>query len=318
MRYLISGAGLIGAVVLMAASGSMNVMFWLNQGQSAREADILASVSVAFDIFKSVLPFCIAWAWAGGKRGYVTAGSALFVLFFCFSLMSAIGFAAGNRNAVTGGREAQALRLEASESALQQAKSELKGLPAHRFVAVIDEELKGMRLDRFWTGSQNCTQPSGGVAIAFCRRYADRMTEKAAAVTSDGLGIRIAELTQQIERLKEQGAGQGGDVQIALVAAVSGLDNDRAKTAIIVFVAVLVELGAAFGLFLALGHSFNHGHGAASQTALETTGAKQVTVSRLLSGHGAPSPQSAAIKPLRLRFADGGMLSISEGSDHDG
>ncbi len=69
MRYLISGAGLIGAVVLMGASGSMNFMFWLGQGQSAKEADILASVSVAFDIFKSVLPFCIAWACASGKRG---------------------------------------------------------------------------------------------------------------------------------------------------------------------------------------------------------------------------------------------------------
>jgi hypothetical protein len=318
MRYLISGAGLIGAVVLMGASGSMNFMFWLGQGQSAKEADILASVSVAFDIFKSVLPFCIAWACASGKRGYVAVGSALFVLFFCFSLMSAIGFAAGNRNAVTGGREAQALRLEAFENGLRQANSELKSLPAHRAGAIIEEDLKGMRQDRFWAGSQNCTQPSGGVAITFCRRYADRMTEKAVAVSANGLGVRIAELTRQIESLKEQGAGQGGDVQIAFVAAVSGLDNERAKAAIIIFVAVLVELGAAFGLFLALGHSFNHGHGAASQTALETTGAKRISVSGPLSELGAHAQQSAAIKPLRLRFADGGLLSISEGPDHDG
>jgi len=121
VRYLISGIGLVGAVVLMIASGSMNFMYWLTQGQSSRDANILASVSVAFDIFKSILPFCIAWAWASRKRGYVAVSSVLFGLFFCFSLMSAIGFASSNRSSVSGGREAEAMRLETSPADLQQA-----------------------------------------------------------------------------------------------------------------------------------------------------------------------------------------------------
>ena len=199
MRYLISGAGLVGALVLIVASASMNFMFWLTQGQSDREANILASVSVAFDIFKSVLPFCIAWAWASRKRAYIAVSSVLFGLFFCFSMLSATGFSAGNRSFVAGGREAQALRLEDAMSDLEQAKAALKGLPPHRVAAVIEEELKGMRKDRFWNGSESCESPSGGEARAFCKKYASSMTESAAAIAGDRLKVRIDQLSRAVQ-----------------------------------------------------------------------------------------------------------------------
>jgi len=137
----------------------------------------------------------------------------------------------------------------------------LKALPLHRVAMVIEEELKGMRKDRFWNGSQNCNEPSGGEARNFCKKYADRQTELAAAAAAEKLNGRITQLSREVEGLKALGAGQGKDPQLLIVSTLSGLDIEGAKSAIAVFVAVLVELGAAFGLFLAMGHSFNHLNG---------------------------------------------------------
>ena len=258
MRHLISGIGILAALILIAASGFMNFTFWQTQGQTAREADLLGSVSVAFDIFKSLLPTYIAWAWALRKRTYMAVGSLLFVLFFSFSLLSAVGFAAGNRGVVSGGREALGLRLAAATAELERVGAQLKGLGSPRAAAVIGSELKALQGDRFWKGSQSCEAPSGGEAQSFCKRFLAKQTELVTSVEADRLRQRVEQLTREIQTLKGQGAGEGKDPQARILSMVSGLGVDLAQKVLVIFIAVLVELGAAFGLFLATGHSFVH------------------------------------------------------------
>lgn len=224
MRYVVSAAAVAAALMLMSASGSMNFLFWLGQGQTERESNILGAVSVAFDIFKSVLPFCIAWAWASRKRAYVGVGSALFVLFFCFSLLSAVGFAAGNRGHVSGGREALSMHLDETLSDLEAAKAQVKSLPPHRVAAVIEAEINAMQKDRFWAGSQSCTDPSGREAQNFCKKLSDRRTELVSATTADRLAARVEQLSREAEGLKRQGAGQEKDPQAVMLSVLSGMN----------------------------------------------------------------------------------------------
>lgn len=309
MRYLISVAALVAALMLMGASGLMNFLFWLGQGQTERESHILGSVSVAFDIFKSVLPFSIAWAWGLRKRAYVIVGSVLFALFFCFSLMSALGFAAGNRGFVTGGREALSMRLEATLSELEAAKAQLKTLPPHRVASVIEEEIAGMQKDRFWSGSQHCDDPSGKEARDFCKRLSDRRAELASAVAGDRLGRRVAQLSREAEGLKERGAGQDKDPQALMLSVLSGLDVENAKRAIIVFVAVLVELGAAFGLFLATGHSFSHIPSVAFANPSSKPAGGDAAVPPVQVSRPVLTKAAKAVQPLRLQLSkDGGVV----------
>jgi hypothetical protein len=311
MRYMVSGAGLLAALILMSASGSMNFLFWIGQGQSARESTILGLVSVAFDIFKSVLPFCVAWAWAMRKRAYVIVSSVLFALFFCFSMMSALGFAAGNRGYVAGGREALALRLEETEGELERAKAQRKALPTHRVASVIEEEIKGMQKDRFWTGSQSCNDPSGREAQNFCKKLADRNTERAASLAADRLSLDIERLSREAEALKGQGAGQTKDPQADMVATISGLDEAGSKKAINIFVALLVELGAAFGLFLAMGHSFSHIPSATpAPISLKTVVAE---TAQALERVAVPAlTQARKPAPLRLQMLENGELVVDQ------
>ncbi len=307
MRYAVSVLALGAALCLMGASGLMNFLFWLTQGQTEREANVLGSVSVAFDIFKSVLPVSIAWAWAQQKRAYVTAGCVLFALFFAFSFLSALGFAAGNRGFVSGGRESLGLRLDAASSELANARLRLKDLNRQRPPSVIEAELKEFQQDKFWKGSQNCANPSGGDARDFCKGYFGKRTELAAAVEAERLTRRIAELAAEVQTLKSQGAGEDKDPQARMLAVLSGMAPDTAQKVLIVSFAFLVELGAAFGLFLATGHSFSDRGGNQNRTTQAHRDIANIPDRRLL-------PQPVTPVPLRLKRGEGGGLIVDDGS----
>jgi hypothetical protein len=305
MRYGISALAILAALCLMGASGLMNFLFWLTQGQTEREANILGSVSVAFDIFKAVLPVFIAWAWQKRKRAYVLTGSVVFALFFVFSFMSALGFAAGNRGFVSGGRESLGLRLEAASSELAGARLRLQDFRRQRPPSVIEAEIKELQQDRFWRGSQSCVAPSGGEARDFCKSYFAKRTELAASIEADRLAKRISELAAEVAALKGQGAGEDKDPQARMLALLSGLAPDTAQKVLIVSFAFLVELGAAFGLFLATGHSFGGGE----KQPVPAEGRKEMAI---------PEPrlllQSPSPAPLRLRRLEGGGLIVDDGS----
>ena len=310
MKYGISALALGAALCLMGASGLMNFLFWLTQGQNDREANILGSVSVAFDIFKSVLPMCIAWAWAQKKGAYVIVGSALFFLFFSFSFLSALGFAAGNRGNVSGGRESLGLRLDAATGELDRSKARLKEIGRTRPQSVIEVEITGLRQDKFWRGSQYCVSPSGGEAQNFCKGYYAKRAELAAAVEADRLANRVSDLTAEIQTLKNRGAGEDKDPQARMLAVLSGLAPDMAQKVLIVAFAFLVELGAAFGLFLATGHSFSERSQAEvkhSARGVKVVPVEDVAVPKLLMQRIAPVP-------LRLRRLDDGALVVEDGA----
>src|ERR1700704_1786265 len=105
MRYVASGIGVLATAVLMAVTARINWLFQYSQGHSPNEAQMLGLGSVVIDIFKAVLPCLIAWFWVQRKVVLVLVGSGSWILCFMISLLSALGFFASNRVAVTGGRD---------------------------------------------------------------------------------------------------------------------------------------------------------------------------------------------------------------------
>ena len=218
------------------------------------------------------------------------------------------------------GRESLALGLETAASELESSKTRLKELGKTRPQTVVEAEIKGLKQDKFWQGSTDCTAASGYLAQAFCKSFSAKQTELAAAVEADRLMKRVGELAGQIQSLKSRGAGEDKDPQASMLAALSGMQPDTAQKALIVSFAFLVELGAAFGLFLATGHSFSEftsgGQGRKEEKELAAFRRLEAVPIEALAAT-IPAPRRLAPIPLRLRQLENGALVVDDGSNRE-
>lgn len=254
MRALLSALGVLAGVVFMAASGAMNFVFMSGQGRGELEGHILGAVSVAVSLSVALLPFFIAWAFANRRLLSSGLGALVWVIFLGFSLLSALGFASLNRGAVTGSRDAITLRHDGTLKDISEADGRLRALGTVRPQAVIDAAIAGTRQEKAWTSSRSCEDATAAASREFCKGYFELRRELAASVEAARLSRKIDDLKREARRLKEQGAGQDRDPQARLLSIISGMDEERAQRGLIVFVALLVELGAALLPYLALAH----------------------------------------------------------------
>jgi hypothetical protein len=253
MRYVLALCAVLAALTFMAASAAMNWVFLSSLGKSHLESQIFGAVSVAVDVLKSLLPIFIAGALAAQKRIYAAVAAVAFCLFFAFSLISAIGFAAHSRGAVTGGKEVIALRYQAAVRDVAEVEGKLKALPKARPQAVVVEALRALEQDKKFTTSKGCTEATALDSRSYCDGYFTAKAELATALEVLRLDGRLSTLKTEVARLQDVGAAQESDVQATLLSRMTGLDVSGAQMALVIFVAVLVEIGAAFGFYLAWG-----------------------------------------------------------------
>lgn len=253
MRIVLGLVAVVVALTFMGASAAMNWVFMSSLGKTPLEAQIFGAVSVAIDALKAMLPLFIAWALIAKKRMYAAIASGVFVLFFGFALVSAVGFAAANRGAITGGKDVVAARYQAAQRDVAEVEGKVAALPKSRPQAVIVEALRGLEQDRKWTTSKGCTEATAADSRLFCEGYFGTKAELAAALEAMRLETRLGDLRTEVRRLQEVGAGQDIDAQATLLSRLTGVGTSTAQMAMVVFLAVLVEIGAAMGLYLAWG-----------------------------------------------------------------
>lgn len=251
MRWLISAIGVAGALLLIAASMTMNWSFWTEQGANAPTANILGAVSIGIDVFKAILPLVVAWAWNERYRLGWMIGTVFLCGCLAFSFFSAIGFAASSRGVVTGDREADAHRLAVIERELGEVEARKAMLGVVRPRTVVEEAIATAKQDRRWSSSKECTDATLEPSRVFCVGLGQLRTELASASEFERLGERAAVLKVEIDKLVSAGARREPDSQAGTLARMSGLAVERVQGGIVVLLAVLVEAGAAFGLLLA-------------------------------------------------------------------
>ncbi len=134
-RVVVSGIGLLFSCVFIAASATMNYGYLSRQAETPWEGQIFGGVAVAVTVYNAAGFFFIRWGWENGKRKlFVPTCAVLQMVFLTFSLMCALGFAATNRGAVTGSREAQSARLESAAGRFAGHRSQAAGaLPGRRY-----------------------------------------------------------------------------------------------------------------------------------------------------------------------------------------
>lgn len=254
MRGLVSIIGLCAALVLCAVSAAMNFLFLSSLGKSALEGQVLGAASAAADVLKALLPFYIAWSWQARRIVATVAGALAFAFLAAFSLMSAIGFAADNRGFLVGKRDELAGAYERMQRDLKALQSQRAGLPQSRPPSVALQEIERLRQNRRWSTTKSCANATEAESRDFCAGYFALRSELAAGNEAARLSFEIAALERQTETLRQQGSRQDADPQVTLLSRISGLSEEPVRLALIVAVALLVEIGASLGLFLASGH----------------------------------------------------------------
>ena len=246
------GAG--AALTFVVASGLMNWVFMTSLGKSEFEQQILGAVSIAISAFLALLPTLMVWAFRGRRIAYIVLGVPVFLAFAGFSLSSAVGFAAKNRGSIGEDRALAGERLAGLRHEISENETKLKALGAPRPVGVVNELLRGLEQDRRWQLSKECSEATADASRAFCKGYFELKAEVVLAGEAQRHEERIAGLKVQARRLEEQGAGREGDSQAAVLANILGLQTARVERGLMLFLAVLVEVGAALGLYFATGH----------------------------------------------------------------
>jgi hypothetical protein len=253
MKTILSIIGIGAALVMAAVSAAMNYAFLASLGKTEIEGQMLGAASASADLLKGLLPFFIAWAWRERRFLAAVSGTATFVLFAGFSLLSAIGFASSNREAVAQSRSAIDEAHARAEQEYQRKSAALSALPARRPAAVLAEELRAAQQSRLWSRSKECSEATEPASRSFCDSYFRLRAEKAAAEEAMHLEAGLATLEDELARLQSEGAGLVPDAQVTALSSLFGMTENRLRLALIIAVALVVELGSSLGLYLAAG-----------------------------------------------------------------
>lgn len=233
----------------------MNYLFLSSLGKTPLQGQVLGAASAAADVLKALLPFFIAWSWQARRFVAAVAGSVAFAFFAAFSLLSAIGFAADNRGFLVGKRDERAGAYERVQRDLNLRESQRAALAQSRPPIVVEQDIERLRQNRRWSATKSCANATEAESRDYCAGYFALRAELAAGQEEARLSSAIAALEVEAENLRQQGSGLDSDPQVTLLARISGLGAEPVRLALIVAVAVLVEIGASLGLFLASGHS---------------------------------------------------------------
>jgi len=266
MRFLVMVVSAGAALTLIGASGLMNYAFMTSLGKSEAERQILGVVSIAVSAFLALLPTLLLWATRERRMVYVLLGVPVFLAFAAFSLSSAVGFAAKNRGSLSEERALATARLVSVTHDIAESEVKLARFGAFKSSSVVIEALHGLEQDRRWQSSKACEAATAEASRSFCKSYFELKGEAARS--------------SEAERLEAKKVERG----------------------LMLFLAVLVEIGAALGLYFATGHmrtqaSSFHAQRGRGQTVIEgevLNVRPQSTSARL------PAKQTSATVPRRV------------------
>ena len=254
MLKLVTGTAIVAAVVLVVASASMNFTFASSLGRTPAEGFILGAIAVGVDVLKAVLAILIGTAARARRWIFVLIGSGAFVLFASLSLAAAFGFSASNRQAVLGDRDRSTHRVAALERHVAELRTKLQALPPHRVLALVDEALTTARTDPQWIASRQCSSITTTRVRTLCEGIAKLRSERIAGEAALRFEQQIATHDSEIETLRQAGSGNDADPQARSMAHALGLSEAQVQRSLSALLALVVEVGSALGVYIALGH----------------------------------------------------------------
>jgi len=256
MRHVLGVLGVLAAGVLLAVSAAMNWRFGFSLGKTELDGQIYGAASAAADCFKALVPFFFFAALRNRMWSQASASAVLWVVVTAYSLTSALGHAMLNRQDTAGQRSVGAAQYQDTRTELKRVEDQLSWIPQHRPALAVQSELDGIRSHRVFGWTRSCTEVTGKANTDFCQRYHALSSELASAQKAETLGEQAAALKSQLGKTQSGSVMADADPQAAVLAKLAtalGLTVklEDMQTALAVFVALLLEVGSGFGLYVA-------------------------------------------------------------------
>lgn len=252
MRHALGVLGVLAAGVLLAVSAAMNWRFGLSLGKTELDGQIYGAASAAADCFKALIPFFLFAAVRNKMWSQAAASAVVWVVVTSYSLTSAFGHAALNRFDTAGQREVASQSYKDLRADLQRAQEQLSWVPQHRPAATVQSEMAAAKTNRAWQWTDGCTKVKDKYQRTFCDKYHALAAELGSAEQRGALEARVAETQAALSKTTAGGSVMAeADPQAAVLAKLSGFDVSTIQMALTVFIAILLEIGSSFGMYVA-------------------------------------------------------------------
>jgi Poxvirus D5 protein-like len=256
MKHALGALGVLAAGVLLAVSAAINWRFGYGLGMTEFDKQIFGAASAAADCFKALVPFFFFAAWKNRMWSQVGASAVLWVVVTGYSFTSAIGHSAHNRMDTNGQRAVEAASYKDLRNDLKRAQDQMSWIPQHRPVETVHGEIETYKLQRSWVQTKSCTDVSGPAGRDFCSKYQGLLSERASGEQAHKWASEITEINAKLANAKGTNAMAEADPQAAVLAKLAslvlpGVKVEDVQTALAIFVAVLLEIGSGFGMYVA-------------------------------------------------------------------
>jgi hypothetical protein len=253
-RHILGVLGVIAASVLLVVSMMMNYKFGSSLGKTETDAHIYGMASAAADCFKALAPFFFFAALRNRVWSQAVAAALVWVVVTGYAFTSALGHAALNRFDTSGQRVAASASYKDVRADLMRAEDQLKWIPPHRPPGTVEAEINVVKAQRAWMTTHECTDATMRSSREFCQQYFKLSAEYASGQESEKLRVKIAELGAQTAKATGAAVLGMADPQATVIARLIGVDISTVQTGLMLFVALLIEIGSGFGMYVAFAY----------------------------------------------------------------
>ena len=246
---------------LIVFSVMLNFRFGYRLAEADGDGWLYGGFAACADAFKGMLPFLMTIAWRNGHRLATVVGGIMFALFTTFSLTAEIGLAAQIRDQGTSLRSVGAERYADLRGEMTRLQTSLAALGTPRPSKAIEEERRAILATPVGEGKRTVDDIS--LKCQFnrkdtrdqCQHWSTLGVELETARQAETYAASIAGIRQKLDT-NTVGAGQKADPQVAAINRVAtwvsaAFQGDDIQTALSILVALVLEVGSGFGLYMA-------------------------------------------------------------------
>lgn len=301
-RHVLGVLGVIAASVLLLVSAAMNYRFGFSLGKTPADGQIYGAASAAADCFKALVPFFFFAAWRSKMWSQAFAAAVVWIVVTGYSMTSALGHAALNRLDITGQRAVASADYKDLRADTKRAQDQLNWIPAHRPPTTVTAELSVHKAQRYWVVTKECTEVTGKSAREYCQQFHKLSAELASGREAEKLETRITDIGSKLAKAAGGTAMSESDPQASVLANLTGIELQKVQTALALFVALLIEIGSGFGMYVAFAYWRMHGH------EPQTVSVRAPAAAAAAPLETAEQRQTLALPPAEIREAEPAAL----------